>query len=118
MSSLLQRILNLTHKTFSPARGAGDLNEHIAKLTDLVKGFSLNDISFDQEFLDDECVHEAPIGYVPLWESSYFSMGIFIVRKDQRLPLHNHPGMHGILKVIHGTANIQSFTITNEGTPL
>ena len=117
---MIQRISNLAHKVFSRLEGSGDISENISKLTELVKGFTVNDIHFDDDILKhdakfDSSIHVAPIGYVYLWDSSKFSMGIFIIRNGERLPLHNHPNMHGVLKIIHGTAQISSFTSLTVG---
>lgn len=43
-------------------------------------------------------------------ENQTFSMGIFLLRSGARIPLHDHPGMHGVLKVIQGTVKITSFS--------
>lgn len=36
-------------------------------------------------------------------------MSIFIIRKGMKLPLHDHPGMTGIIKVVYGTIKITSY---------
>ena len=47
--------------------------------------------------------------YIGVYENCDVSVGIFIVAAKTGLPLHNHPGMHGILKVVHGTLKVSSF---------
>ena len=47
--------------------------------------------------------------YIGVYENCDLSVGIFIVAGKTGLPLHNHPGMHGLLKVVHGTLKISSF---------
>ena len=47
--------------------------------------------------------------YIGVYENCDISVGIFIVAAKTGLPLHNHPGMHGILKVVHGTLKVSSF---------
>ncbi|KAK8768286.1 hypothetical protein V5799_015514 [Amblyomma americanum] len=37
-------------------------------------------------------------------------MSIFIIRRGERIPLHDHPGMFGVLKVLHGSGTISSYS--------
>ena len=48
----------------------------------------------------------APVTYIGLHEDVDLSIGVFIINPRGRMPLHNHPGMHGILKVVHGTVEV------------
>jgi len=56
-----------------------------------------------------ETLEKADVTYIPVYENCDISVGIFIVRGKSGLPLHNHPGMHGILKVIHGTLSMSCY---------
>ena len=51
----------------------------------------------------------APICHMNILESRHFTMSVFIIRKGQQLPLHDHPGMTGVIKVLYGTINITSY---------
>ena len=42
-------------------------------------------------------------------EFAEFTVGVFLVPKGQRLPLHDHPGMTVMSKVLYGTLAITSF---------
>uniref|UniRef100_A0A914VEJ7 2-aminoethanethiol dioxygenase n=1 Tax=Plectus sambesii TaxID=2011161 RepID=A0A914VEJ7_9BILA len=53
--------------------------------------------------------HPAPCIYTGIYEpeSALLSMSLFSLRDgDSRLPLHDHPGMHGIIKVVRGRIRI------------
>ena len=52
----------------------------------------------------------APVTYIGIYEDRDISVGIFIIRRGCRIPLHNHPGMYGILKVVHGCVDVSSYT--------
>ena len=48
--------------------------------------------------------------YIGIYEDRDISVGIFIIGRGCRIPLHNHPGMHGVLKVVHGQIDVASYT--------
>ena len=48
--------------------------------------------------------------YIPVAENKHISMGIFVIREGQNIPLHDHPHMHGIIKCLEGKLKITSFT--------
>lgn len=56
---------------------------------------------------------DAPVLYMNIYESSLISFSLFLIRKGQSLPIHNHPNMNGLIKVIHGEGSIKSFTTIN-----
>ncbi|XP_034050561.1 2-aminoethanethiol dioxygenase-like [Thalassophryne amazonica] len=43
-----------------------------------------------------------PVSYMHIYETENFSMGVFLLRGGASIPLHDHPDMHGMLKVCHG----------------
>lgn len=40
-----------------------------------------------------------PVTYMHICETEVFSMGVFLLRTGASIPLHDHPGMNGMLKV-------------------
>ncbi|XP_069720158.1 2-aminoethanethiol dioxygenase [Phaenicophaeus curvirostris] len=48
----------------------------------------------------------APVSYMHICETESFSMGVFLLRGGACIPLHDHPGMNGMLKVLYGTLRI------------
>lgn len=56
----------------------------------------------------------APVGYMHIFEDGVMTMGVFIIREGGRIPLHNHPGMHGLLKVLYGNIKIKTFSTVTE----
>lgn len=58
----------------------------------------------------------APVTYMEVFENSAVTIGVFILKKKSRIPLHDHPGMYGIIKVLYGSVNIQSYSVANGST--
>ncbi|XP_030631467.1 2-aminoethanethiol (cysteamine) dioxygenase a [Chanos chanos] len=50
-----------------------------------------------------------PVTYMHICETDTFSMGVFLLKGDASIPLHDHPGMHGMLKVLYGKVRIRCF---------
>ncbi len=53
---------------------------------------------------------KAPITYISVYNDPDFSVGVFVVGGGQRIPLHNHPRMFGLLKVVAGDVDIECYS--------
>ena len=42
----------------------------------------------------------APVSYMEIFENPTVSIGVFILKEGACIPLHDHSGMYGILKVV------------------
>lgn len=54
--------------------------------------------------------HQVPVTYIEVFENEHVSIGVFVLRDGAKIPLHDHPYMYGVLKVIYGKVKIQSYT--------
>ncbi|XP_045925131.1 2-aminoethanethiol (cysteamine) dioxygenase a [Micropterus dolomieu] len=50
-----------------------------------------------------------PVTYMHICETEVFSMGVFLLRTGASIPLHDHPGMNGMLKVLYGKVSVRCF---------
>ncbi|XP_029313040.1 2-aminoethanethiol (cysteamine) dioxygenase a [Cottoperca gobio] len=50
-----------------------------------------------------------PVTYMHICETEAFSMGVFLLRTGASIPLHDHPGMNGMLKVLYGKVSVRCF---------
>ncbi|KAF5276274.1 hypothetical protein FQA39_LY06623 [Lamprigera yunnana] len=76
-----------------------------------------DDVDLHPQFLTESLwnrSNKAPVTYVDIYEDRNLSMGIFILKPGMRLPLHNHPQMYGLLKVLAGTVKITSFSLSRD----
>lgn len=58
--------------------------------------------------------HQVPVTYIEVFENEHVSIGVFVLRDGAKIPLHDHPYMYGVLKVIYGKVNVQSYTPTQK----
>ncbi|CAL8258993.1 unnamed protein product [Lota lota] len=55
-----------------------------------------------------------PVTYMHICETDEFSMGVFLLKRGASIPLHDHPGMHGMLKVMYGKTRITCFDLLDK----
>ena len=111
MASTIARIVKIATDTF-----ANEISnsKHLTTLLPLVKSIKYLDLNFDLNLVDDAFMTRrtsAPISYVHISENFAVSCGIFVLRKNAHMPIHDHPKMHGIIKVIHGKIVVTSYTV-------
>ncbi|CAH8482247.1 unnamed protein product [Dicrocoelium dendriticum] len=100
----------LTQPSNSNMSSLHDSPDSLQRLLSLVRALTPKDIGFDIRWVTDVGVYAAPVAYVHVTENEVFSMGIFILRPGSRIPLHDHPGMYGVLRVIYGSIRCRSFS--------
>ena len=101
----IQAVVQTARRTFSrkfqnfvlnPEEFSASLNE----LKKLLDGLRACDVGLDKSHaLKSSVPSMAPVTYIKIHEDQDVSIGIFLVKGGQKIPLHNHPKMHGLLKV-------------------
>lgn len=113
MSALFARIVKQALITFERDNYAS-FRVNFNKLKHLVDQLTSNDLNIPSELLSANSFQypsaRAPVKYIEIFEHNTFTMSVFIVANKYTMPLHDHPG-HGLLRVISGTARIQSYTL-------
>ncbi|CAH0475561.1 unnamed protein product [Peronospora belbahrii] len=54
------------------------------------------------------------VHYWKLWESDYIDIGIFFMPPKSTIPLHNHPGMSVVTRVLYGAASVTSYDLLSD----
>jgi hypothetical protein len=133
-TSLVQAVLQTASRTFSrrpvtPTSSVAskkfslshdEFKDSLADLKRLLNGLRACDLGLERSKIlstngqrgpgDVEPEPEAPVTYIKILEDNDVSIGIFVVRSGCRIPLHNHPQMHGMLKVVHGTFDVAIYS--------
>uniref|UniRef100_UPI003AAF7782 2-aminoethanethiol (cysteamine) dioxygenase b n=1 Tax=Centroberyx gerrardi TaxID=166262 RepID=UPI003AAF7782 len=123
MASIAQRIARqalLTFRTPLPVGEAGKAGkaflENHGKLKSLMTEVRAADLKLAPRIADSSpgvpphLYHGAPpVTYMHICETDEFSMGVFLLKNGASIPLHDHPGMHGMLKVMYGKVRISCF---------
>ncbi|XP_022121025.1 2-aminoethanethiol dioxygenase [Pieris rapae] len=90
-----------------------DFATNLNKLKFLVDKLKADHLGFDHSYNDPATWNrpsKAPCTYVEVFQNSTVNMSIFILKPGFKMPLHDHPHMHGLLKVISGAVRVKSFT--------
>ncbi|XP_047525757.1 2-aminoethanethiol dioxygenase [Pieris napi] len=90
-----------------------DFATNLNKLKSLVDKLKADHLGFDQSYNDPGTWNrprKAPCTYVEVFQNSTVNMSIFILKPGFKMPLHDHPHMHGLLKVISGAVRVRSFS--------
>ena len=57
----------------------------------------------------------SPVGYQHVYKDAELSMGIFVIPAGGSIPLHDHPGMTVLSKLIFGTLRVTAYDLPEAG---
>ncbi|XP_049646579.1 2-aminoethanethiol dioxygenase [Suncus etruscus] len=125
MASLIQRVARQACLTFRGGGRAGPrpkgFPENLSKLQSLLSQVRAEDLNIAPRLAATSPPPKSPpVTYMHIHESPGFSLGVFLLKSGARIPLHDHPGMHGMLKVLYGTVRISCLDVLDgdrEGRP-
>lgn len=117
MSSAIQILWKQALKTFTGRRSVGYklCQKNFDNLWSLINKITAEDVKLDKQILDFVKVQSAPMCVIGVFENKDITIAIFILKNGVTMPMHDHPGMHGFLKVISGTVEINSYTLKTSG---
>eukprot|EP00292_Cryptomonas_paramecium_P016518 CAMPEP_0113661800 /NCGR_PEP_ID=MMETSP0038_2-20120614/191_1 /TAXON_ID=2898 /ORGANISM="Cryptomonas paramecium" /LENGTH=207 /DNA_ID=CAMNT_0000576563 /DNA_START=110 /DNA_END=729 /DNA_ORIENTATION=+ /assembly_acc=CAM_ASM_000170 len=105
---LISRIIETCRRVYGEE---GDLTaSKVAGIRELMKGVTKSDLGLNTVSKITE------IEYVSVAEEPTFHIAIFLMPKGKRLPLHDHPRMCVLSKVVFGSLTINSYDRLNYDT--
>ncbi|CAG9865423.1 unnamed protein product [Phyllotreta striolata] len=118
MSNQIQNVLKQALITFTSKPEVFATNLQL--LSAIVDKLTADDVKLDIRKLGNKDNPSepgaAPVTYIDIYEDATVTMGIFVLKQNKKLPLHNHPEMHGLLKVLSGKVRIISYSINTSKT--
>ncbi|XP_037830477.1 2-aminoethanethiol (cysteamine) dioxygenase a [Kryptolebias marmoratus] len=124
---LIQKIAKQAHVTFkglkSSSSGDGKaFTDKLNELISLVTSIRAADLKVARRKNKPSSgaagLQSPPVSYMHICETEAFSMGVFLLRRGASIPLHDHPGMNGMLKVLYGKVNVQCFDKLENSLPV
>ncbi|XP_061084497.1 2-aminoethanethiol (cysteamine) dioxygenase b [Conger conger] len=114
MTSLIQKIARQALVTFRNQSTFGDkvFLENQSKLYSLLAEMRAADLQIVPRKVESSPIsipHNPPVTYMHICETDAFSMGVFLLKNGTSIPLHDHPGMNGMLKILYGKVRISCF---------
>lgn len=89
---------------------ADDINSNdIEKLQGILRPYEL------KEFLT---VKKRTQDYFPVYEDDVITVGVFLLTTGSKLPIHDHPNMYGIIKILEGIVKITSYSLVEVDTSI
>lgn len=107
-SALIQKIAKKAHVAFKDFKSATNRDNDVDKnseLVSLVTAIRAADLKIAPRSNASSAAAAAaglqspPVSYMHICETEVFSMGVFLLTSGASIPLHDHPGMNGMLKV-------------------
>lgn len=101
MTSAIQILWKQALKTFGSRRKAGYklYQQNFDNLWSLINKITAEDVKVDKQILDFVKTQSAPMCVIVVFENKDMTIAIFMLKHGVTMPMHDHPGMHGFLKV-------------------
>ena len=118
----IQQLIQQARTTFTRSELGGKHSEEFDKLRKIMSSLKHEDLNIDLSILERSWdylpyVSDAPAAFMDVFENSELSVTVFMLKARKRMPLHNHPGMTGLMKVLSGSMLITSYNAIDEAKP-
>lgn len=118
--SVIQKIASHANQTFNNIPSSGNnvdskvFVEQQTELVSLLSQITAEDLNIAPPKKLSASSPSAPVTYMHICETDAFSMGAFLLKPGASIPLHDHPGMNGMLKVLYGKVDIRCYDKLDE----
>lgn len=117
MTSHINIVLKQALKTFTCKTEVFKSNLNL--LMTLLDKITAEDVNLNPQFSQASFWNrpqKAPVSCIDIYEDINLTIGIFVLKPGGQLPLHNHPEMYGLIKVLMGKIKITSYSLNTENT--
>ncbi|KAF5207162.1 Plant cysteine oxidase [Thalictrum thalictroides] len=122
-SPCVQALYELCKKTFTPSGIPPPSSQAIQKLRSLLDTFGPSDVGLKEDNVEDDRGHgffgfsqfnrvarwAQPITFVDIYECDSFTMCMFCLPTSSVIPLHDHPGMTVLSKMLYGSMHVKAY---------
>ncbi|PIA63385.1 hypothetical protein AQUCO_00201018v1 [Aquilegia coerulea] len=122
-SSCVQALYELCKKTFTPSGLPPPTSQAIQKLSSLLDTIGPGDVGLKEDNVEDDRGHgffgfsqfnrvarwAQPITFVDIYECDSFTMCMFCLPTSSVIPLHDHPGMTVLSKMLYGSLHVKAY---------
>ncbi|XP_046359971.2 2-aminoethanethiol dioxygenase-like [Haliotis rufescens] len=114
MAALVQQLASLAQTCFDEKQDTVS-EEPFKNVLSAMNTIQAKHLNFDPSTVKvNDSAGGAPVTFIHVYKNDIFSMRIFVIKPSGRIPLHDHPGMFGLCKVIHGSVHLRSFSEVEE----
>ncbi|XP_034941035.1 2-aminoethanethiol dioxygenase [Chelonus insularis] len=112
MATPIELLWKQALKTFTGCENVGYklCQKNFEKLHSMMNNIKADDVKVDNQVLDYVANTNAPMCVIDIFDNKDITIAVFLLKNGVTLPMHDHPGMYGLLKVISGTVQIDSYT--------
>ncbi|KAL1137638.1 hypothetical protein AAG570_009334 [Ranatra chinensis] len=109
--------------TFSKNGVGSVFEENLKKLHSLMNGLTSAEVNLDHRLLSTAVNAQphrnykgAPVTYIEILNDTSVTINMFVLRAGSKLPLHDHPLMYGICKIVHGRVRVRNYSLISDVT--
>lgn len=111
MASLVQEIAEQAQIAFSKSFTDESFTESFSELVKLINRLQASDLNVTLDAEEDS----KPVISKLICQNELFTIAMFVLQNGGKIPLHDHPEMHGIIKVVLGTIKMTTYSpISND----
>lgn len=111
----IEKVAAQALETFAKKQPMSSFQDNLKELMNLASQLTITDVFLTKEFVnqpDPDSVTN-PVGYMEVFKDKYVMINVFVFKQFSKIPLHDHPLMHGVLKVLSGKVKLTSYSLTD-----
>ena len=115
MASKIQQLVSQARETFGKGETEPAFSEEMKALKEIVNSLTSEDFNLSQSVTQRPWdylpyVQDSPASYMEVYHCPEFSLEIFLLKPYGVIPFHDHPNMHGVMKVLFNSMTVTSYS--------